>query len=70
MNALVSYRNGYRGQEGDVDADDSVKTVSYQHRTIPTERPPFCAKSSLTFSDRGESRGERNGSLRPLFSAF
>jgi len=43
---------------------DSVALV--RERTIQTERPPPAAKLVPTFADRGVSRGQRNGSPRPL----
>jgi len=39
-------------------------------RTIPTERPPPVGEVSANFSDRGVSRGQRNGSPQPLISVF
>ena len=41
-----------------------------RERTIPTERPPPSAKLVPTFADKGVSRGQRNGSPRPLISVF
>jgi hypothetical protein len=38
--------------------------------TIPTARPPPVGKVSANFADIGVSRGQRNGSPRPLISAF
>ena len=39
-----------------------------RERTIPTERPRWSANLVPTFADRGVSRGQRNGSPRPLIS--
>jgi hypothetical protein len=33
-----------------------------RERTIPTERPPLVGEVSANFSDRGVSRGQREGS--------
>ena len=41
-----------------------------RERTIPTERPPPVGEVSANFADRGVSRGQRNGSPRPLISVF
>ena len=42
-----------------------------RERTIPTERPPLVGEVSANFfADRGVSRGQRNGSPRPLISVF
>jgi hypothetical protein len=41
-----------------------------RERTIPTERPPPIGEVSANFADKGVSRGQRNGSPRPLISAF
>jgi hypothetical protein len=42
-----------------------------RERTIPTERPPPVGEfSSKIFAGRGVSRGQRNGSARPLISVF
>ena len=41
-----------------------------RERTIPTERPPPVGEVSATFAGRGVSRGQRNGSPRPLNSVF
>jgi len=41
-----------------------------RERTIPTERTPPVAKLVPTFADGGVSRGQRNGSPRPLISVF
>jgi hypothetical protein len=37
-----------------------------RERTIPTERPPPVGEVSAKFAGRGVSRGQRNGSPRPL----
>jgi len=40
-------------------------------RTIPTESPPPVGEVGANFfADRGVSRGQRNGSPRPLISVF
>ena len=36
----------------------------------PTERPPPVSEVVPTFADRGVSRGQRNGSPRPLISVY
>jgi hypothetical protein len=36
-------------------------------RTIPTERPPLGGEVSANFGGQRVSRGQRNGSPRPLF---
>jgi len=42
-----------------------------RERTIPTERPPPVGEVSANFfAGRGVSRGQRNGSPRPLISVF
>ena len=41
-----------------------------RERTIPTERPPPVGEVSANFADRGVSRGQHNGSPRPLISVF
>ena len=42
-----------------------------RERTIPTERPPPVSEVSANFfAGRGVSRGQRNGSPRPLISVF
>ena len=56
----------------------AVTRMCYTHsvalvreRTIPTERPPPVGEvSAKLFADRGVSRGQRNGSPRPLISVF
>ena len=48
---------------------ESVALV--RERTIPTERPPPVGEVSANFfAGRGVSRGQRNGSPRPLISVF
>src|SRR5215510_13445563 len=49
-----------------INYNNSVALV--RERTIPTERPPPVGEVSPTFADRGVSRGQRNGSPRPLIS--
>ena len=49
---------------------DTNSVALVRERTIPTERPPRLAKLVPTFADRGVSRGQRNGSPRPLISVF
>jgi hypothetical protein len=44
--------------------------VLVRERTIPTERLPAVGEVSANFWDRGVSRGQRNGSPRPLISVF
>jgi hypothetical protein len=39
-------------------------------RTIPTERPPLVGEVSVNFCGYRVSRGQRNGSRRPLKSVF
>jgi hypothetical protein len=34
-------------------------------RTVPSERPRLSAKLVISFADRGVSRDQRSGSLRP-----
>ena len=41
-----------------------------RERTTPRERPPPVGEVSAKFADRGVSRGQRNGSPRPLISVF
>jgi hypothetical protein len=41
-----------------------------RERTIPTEGRRRSAKLVPTFAGRGVSRGQRNGSPRPLISVF
>ena len=41
-----------------------------RERTIPTERPPPVGEVVPNFAGRGVSRGQRNGSPRPLISVF
>ena len=55
---------------------NALSKVQYNHthsvalvheRTIPTERPPPVGEVSANFfADRGVSRGQRNGSPRPI----
>jgi hypothetical protein len=40
-----------------------------RERIEPIERPPLVGEVSETFEDRGMSRGQRDGSLRP-YSRF
>jgi hypothetical protein len=39
-------------------------------RTIPTERPPLVEEVSTNFREYSVSRGQLNGSQRPLISVF
>jgi hypothetical protein len=39
-------------------------------RTIPTKLPPLVGEVSASFSRQRVSRGQRNGSPRPLISVF
>jgi hypothetical protein len=36
-----------------------------RERTIPTELPPVVGEVNANFADKGVSRGQRSGSLRP-----
>jgi hypothetical protein len=38
--------------------------------TIPTERPPLVSEVCANFCGKSVSRGQRNGSPRPLISVF
>jgi hypothetical protein len=42
--------------------------VLVRKRTIPTERPPLVGEVSAHFCGESMSRGQRNGSPRPLIS--
>jgi hypothetical protein len=51
--------------------DKKLNSVALvRERTIPTERPPPVGEVSANFSGRGVSRGQRNGSPRPLITVF
>jgi hypothetical protein len=48
-----------------------LNTVSLaRKRTIPTERPPQVGEVSANFCGQRVSRGQRNGSTRPLIPGF
>ena len=54
-----------------MDLSDYSSVALVLERTIPTERPPPVGEVSANFfADRGVSRGQRNGSPRPLISVF
>src|SRR5215510_14702840 len=55
-----------------VAARTKLKSVAFvRERTIPTERPPPVGEVSANFcGSRRGSRGQRNGSPRPLISVF
>jgi hypothetical protein len=44
--------------------------ASVRQPTTPTERPPLVVEVSANFSGERVSRGQRNGSPRPLISVF
>jgi hypothetical protein len=48
------------------------KVVLFSDDIVPLEEFVLCLGAKLvpTFADRGVSRGQRNGSPRPLISAF
>jgi hypothetical protein len=64
----------YRTEVCRVTRDAHIENLSValvRERTILTERPPPVGEVSANFcGGRGVSRGQRNGSPRPLISVF